>query len=62
MLEAESKLVNRPTKTGKKQYPKFFVYLPSIIVNDSAFPFKEDDKLKVKIDVENKRLIIEKAE
>lgn len=62
MLEAESKLVNRPTVTGKKQYPKFFVYLPSNIVNDSAFPFKVDDRVKVRIDTENKRLIIEKIE
>ncbi|MCW4025568.1 MAG: hypothetical protein NWF01_11130 [Candidatus Bathyarchaeota archaeon] len=60
MLEAESKLVNRPTVTGKKSYSKFFVYLPSEIVKDSAFPFKEDDKLKIKIDTKNRRLIIEK--
>jgi hypothetical protein len=62
MLEAESKLVNRPTKTGKKEYPKFFVYLPSAIMNDSAFPFKVDDRLKVTIDPVNKRLIVEKVE
>jgi len=60
MLEAESKLVNRPTITGRKTYPKYFIYIPSEIAKDSAFPFQADEKLKIKIDVENKRLIIEK--
>jgi len=61
MLESESKLVNRPTQTGGKLYDKFYVYIPTEVAKDSAFPFTANEKLKVKIDVENKRLIIEKA-
>lgn len=62
MLESESKLVNRPTQTGRKMYDKFYVYIPRQVSNDSAFPFKPNQKVKVKIDVENKRLLIESAE
>jgi hypothetical protein len=62
MLESESKLVNRPTQTAGKLYDKFYVYVPTEVAKDSAFPFKANEKLKVRIDVENKRLIIEKLE
>ena len=62
MLESESKLVNRPTQTDGKMYDKFYVYIPSEVSKDSAFPFKPDQKLKVRIDVENKRIVIEKSE
>lgn len=62
MLESESKLVNRPTQTGGKLYDKFYVYIPREVSKDSAFPFKPDQKLKVRIDVENKCLVIEKLE
>jgi hypothetical protein len=62
MLESDSKLVNRPTETGGKMYDKFYVYIPSEVSKDSAFPFKPNQKLKVRIDTENKRLVIEKIE
>ncbi len=62
MLESESKLVNRPTQTAGKLYDKFYVYVPTEVAKDSAFPFKSDEKVRVKIDVKNKRLIIEKLE
>jgi hypothetical protein len=60
MLESESKLVNRPTRTAGKFYDKFYVYVPTEVARDSAFPFEADEKVKVRIDVENRRLIIEK--
>jgi len=43
-------------------YDKFYVYIPSEVSKDSAFPFKPNQKLKVRIDTENKRLVIEKIE
>jgi hypothetical protein len=61
MLESESKLVNRPTQTAGKLYDKYYIYVPTEVAKDSAFPFQANEKLKVKIDLENKRLIIEKA-
>ncbi len=61
MLEAISKLLNRPTQTAGKQYDKYYIYLPTDLARDSAFPFQKDEKLKIKIDKENNRLIIEKV-
>ncbi len=60
MLESESKLVNRPTQTAGKLYDKYYIYVPTEVARDSAFPFEANEKIKVRIDVENKRLIIEK--
>jgi hypothetical protein len=62
MIEGEGKLINRPTQTGGKTYDKFFIYVPIEVARDTAFPFKAKEPIKVKIDIENKRLIIEKLE
>lgn len=62
MLEALTKLVNRPTQTDGRLYDKFYVYVPRAVSNDSCFPFKANQKVKVRIDTENKRLVIENAE
>jgi hypothetical protein len=59
MLEAEGRFVNRPTSTGGKLYDKFFIYVPTEVARDGLFPFKTNDKIKVRIDADNKRLIIE---
>jgi len=61
MLEAESKLLNRPTQTAGKKYDKYYIYIPTDLAHDSAFPFKKDEKLKLRIDPQNNRLIIEKT-
>ncbi|MGD0994401.1 MAG: hypothetical protein ABR909_02625 [Candidatus Bathyarchaeia archaeon] len=55
-------MVNRPTQTAGKLYSKYYVYIPTEVAKDSVFPFRLEEKVKVKIDVENKRLIIEKLE
>ena len=62
MIEAYGKLMNRPTQTGGKTYDKFFIYVPIEVARDSAFPFKANERVKVKIDIDNKRLLIEKTE
>ncbi len=60
MLESEGKLVNHPTQTAGKKYDKYYIYIPTEVARDSAFPFKQDEKIKIKIDPKNNRLIIEK--
>lgn len=62
MLEGEGKFINRPTQTGRKLYDKFFIYVPAEVARDGLFPFKTGEAVKVRIDVENNRLIIEKLE
>ena len=60
MLEGKGRFINRPTRTGGKLYDKFFIYIPTEVARDSSFPFKEREEVKVRIDVENNRLIIER--
>ena len=52
--------MNRPTKTGKRVYDKFFVYIPTEIARDGLFPFHEGDEVIVKVDPKLKRLLLER--
>lgn len=60
-IDGKSKLMNRPSVSKGKKYDKYFVYIPSEVARDSAFPFKHGDDVVVKIDPEKKRLLIEKT-
>jgi len=51
--------INRKTKTGKKSYDRFFIYIPTEVARDGTFPFKEGDK--VEIEIKGKAVIITKA-
>ncbi|MEM2975910.1 MAG: hypothetical protein QW821_05790, partial [Candidatus Bathyarchaeia archaeon] len=50
--------INRRTKTGKKSYDRFFIYIPTEVARDGTFPFKEGEK--VEIEIKGKTLIIRK--
>lgn len=52
------KVINRPTKTGGKTYDKYFIYIPTSVAKDSAFPFKPGEEVIIKI--EDDQLIIKK--
>jgi hypothetical protein len=41
--------INRKTKTAKKTYDRFFIYIPTEIARDGTFPFQENDKLQIEI-------------
>ncbi|MCJ7761703.1 hypothetical protein MUP59_11280 [Candidatus Bathyarchaeota archaeon] len=60
MLEGEGKFINRPTQTGGKLYDKYFIYVPTEVARDGLFPFKTSEPVKVRINVENRQLVIEK--
>lgn len=62
MIEGQGKLINRRTKTAGKDYDRFFIYVPTELARDGLFPFKEGDKVNLKIDRDKKRLIIEKGD
>jgi len=61
VLEGKGKFVNRRTRTANKEYDRFFIYVPVEVARDSAFPFKTNEIVMVKIDAEKKRLLVEKA-
>ena len=60
MLQGKGRFMNRPSKTGKRVYDKFFVYIPTEIARDGLFPFHEGDEITVKVDPKLKRVILEK--
>lgn len=51
--------INRRTKTGKKTYDRFFIYVPTEVARDGTFPFAEGEK--VEIEIKGKNLTITKA-
>jgi len=61
MLQGKGRFMNRPTKTGRQVYDKFFVYIPTEIARDGLFPFKAGDEVLVSVDPKLKRVILEKA-
>lgn len=58
MLKGTGKIMNRPTKTGGKLYDKFFIYIPSDVSKDSAFPFEDGEKVSIRL--KNGKLVVEK--
>jgi hypothetical protein len=50
--KATGKFINRPTKTGDRVYDKFFIYIPTGLARDSAFPFKPGDQVVLELDVD----------
>ena len=59
MIKGEGKFVNHPTRTGRKLYDKFYVYVPTQVAKDGTFPFKVGDK--VEIEIKGKTLTVRKA-
>ncbi len=55
------RIINRISRAKGKEYDRFFLYLPVDLARDERFPFKEDEKVMIRIDEKNKRLIVEKA-
>ena len=59
MRKGIGKFVNHPTRTGKKLYDKFYIYVPTQVAKDGTFPFKQEDK--VEVEIKDKTLIIRKT-
>ncbi|MEM3736634.1 MAG: hypothetical protein QXJ75_00885 [Candidatus Bathyarchaeia archaeon] len=56
---ASYKVTEKQTKTGRA-YISPRIYLPTKLVSDSSFPFK-DPSLRVHVKIKGKQLIIQKA-
>ena len=61
VIEGKGRFINRPTRTGKGVYDKFFVYVPTEVARDGLFPFHEGDEVTIRIDPKRKRLIVERV-
>lgn len=61
VLKGKGRFFNRLTKTGKKIYDKYFIYVPTEIARDSMFPFKDGDETKIQIDAKRNRVLIKRA-
>ena len=48
------------TRTGPKTYSRYWIYLPTDVAEDKAFPFKPGDKLLISI-TEGRKVFLEKA-
>ena len=62
VMKRKGRFINRPTKTGKRTYDKFFIYVPTEVARDGLFPFKPGEEVVIRIDPAEKRLIVEKSE
>jgi len=60
LLQGKGRFINRPTKTGKHTYDKFFVYIPTEIARDGLFPFEKGEEVLVKVDPKYRRVILER--
>ncbi len=61
MIEGHGKFINRKSITAGKTYDSFFIYVPTEVARDSNFPFKDGDKVEIKINSINKCVIIQKS-
>ena len=59
-LEAESTVLGSTAKSKGHTYRRLLIYIPQKLSQDSAFPLKEGDKIKIRI--ESGKLVIEKAD
>ncbi len=62
VTKALGRFINRPTRTGRGVYDKFFVYIPTELARDSGFPFKPGEEVEVHVDFQNKRIIVQTVE
>jgi len=61
VLEGKGKFINRRTRTANKDYDRFFIYVPVEVARDSAFPFKSNELVMVKVDKGKQRIVVEKS-
>jgi len=59
-LKGKGKFINRRTPGYGKIYDRFFIYVPTEVARDSAFPF--DEGSRVDLEVHGDSLIIREAQ
>jgi hypothetical protein len=51
-------IIGRRTKTAGKEYLRIWIYVPTKISEDSAFPFKAGDPCEIDLDIKEAKLVI----
>ena len=62
VTRVKGRFINRPTKTERGTYDKFFIYVPTELARDSSFPLKHAQEVEIRIDQENRVLVIQHIE
>ncbi len=62
VTRARGRFINRPTKTGRGVYDKFFIYIPTELARDSSFPVKPGQEVDVQIDLLKGVLVVQPIE
>jgi hypothetical protein len=62
VTRARGRFINRPTKTGRGLYDKFFIYIPTELARDSSFPVKPGQEVEVQIDSLKGILVVQPIE
>ncbi len=62
VTRARGRFINRPTKTGRGVYDKFFIYVPTELARDSSFPVKPGQEVEVQIDSAKGILVVQPME
>ncbi|KXA95496.1 hypothetical protein AKJ65_01630 [candidate division MSBL1 archaeon SCGC-AAA259E19] len=57
-MALERKVEIKQSKNAHTQY----LVIPSSVVQDSQYPFKADEEVKITVDPEMKRIIVERGE
>ncbi len=60
MLEGTVSFIRRSVTTKGRKYETHYVYIPTGIAKDSAYPFAPGERAHITVDTKNQRLIIEK--
>lgn len=60
-LESNGSFIPRKNTSKGKKYTRYYIYLPTDLVNDSAFPFSLE-KQNVKIKIDGNKLVVRKIE
>ena len=62
MIEGKGRFTNRPTVTAGRSYDKFFIYVPVEVARDGLFPFKPGEEVVIRIERNEGRLVITRAD
>ena len=60
MIKGKGRFLKYKTKTGKRNYDKFFIYVPTEVARDGLFPFEPGEEINILIEAAEKRLLITK--